>query len=414
MQSFKLTACALLLFVCTQSHGAVKIFYESAEGMGRNRNEAIINALTNASSQAFGLSISEDLVSELEVVETADERQVTSRISESLSKYIRRKTRSPVNRPIVGYTFDSVQQLSTEKWAVKITMKYSVYTPESSVSEKRRTVVVNAVDSASIGAAQQAEVALTATRRFRVIERGIPAIFKAEKDFLRSGRAPTEELSRLGRELAADYILVVEHSVDKKAESTVTLAMTGEKYSSVDVSGRIFFRIFDSSTQELKWSSEHGYVGQADSLDAGLDVTQREAVKKSVKRLASELSDAIYPMRVLDMDPVGGFYVNRGRGVLETGDRFMIYRTGGRLDDVQSGESLGEREFPLGEANVVSVFPKYSVLHMVDPKVSKPRRGDIARRLIDSKEDVKPLGLREADEDRNDWLLNIGKSKGDE
>ena len=83
-------------------------------------------------------------------------------------------------------------------------------------------------------------------------------------------------------------------------------------------------------------------------------------------KLADELIDFIYPMKVVDTDGIS-VWINRGRdGGLKTGQRLNIYSPGKELFDPDTGERLGSAEKYIGPLKVIEVKPSLCVAEIED------------------------------------------------
>jgi hypothetical protein len=100
---------------------------------------------------------------------------------------------------------------------------------------------------------------------------------------------------------------------------------------------------------------------------------------KSVSaQMADQLVDAVFPMRVLNVqgDQV---WINRGKdGGLKKGDILKVFRPGVALIDPDTGENLGSAEYLIGEISVTRVNPKFTIAK--GKKLDEPiQKGDIVR-----------------------------------
>lgn len=100
--------------------------------------------------------------------------------------------------------------------------------------------------------------------------------------------------------------------------------------------------------------------------------------KKVSSQMTDQLVDAVFPMRILNVqgDQV---WINRGKdGGLKKGDILKVYRPGVELIDPDTGENLGSAETEIGEIKVTRVNPKFTIA--VSKNLSEPaQKLDIVR-----------------------------------
>jgi hypothetical protein len=95
-------------------------------------------------------------------------------------------------------------------------------------------------------------------------------------------------------------------------------------------------------------------------------------------QMADQLVDAVFPMRILNVQG-NQVWINRGKdGGLKKGDVLKVYRPGVELIDPDTGENLGSAETEIGEIKVTRVNPKFTIAE--GKNLSEPaQKGDIAR-----------------------------------
>ena len=96
-------------------------------------------------------------------------------------------------------------------------------------------------------------------------------------------------------------------------------------------------------------------------------------------QMADQLVDAVFPMKVLNVQG-NQMWINRGTdGGLSNGDVLKVFRPGVALIDPDTGESLGSAETEIGKVKVKRVNPKFTIVVGVD--LSEPAmKGDIVRK----------------------------------
>jgi hypothetical protein len=102
--------------------------------------------------------------------------------------------------------------------------------------------------------------------------------------------------------------------------------------------------------------------------------------KAVAAQMADQLVDAVFPMKVLNVqgDQV---WINRGKdGGLKKGDVLKVFRPGVALIDPDTGENLGSAETEIGKIKVVRINPKFTIAKVITKGATEPvQRGDIVR-----------------------------------
>lgn len=107
-----------------------------------------------------------------------------------------------------------------------------------------------------------------------------------------------------------------------------------------------------------------------------------QALEKAAGSLANQLSDTIFPITVIQTKG-NRIWVNRGNDSgMKMGERFIVFEPGEDLIDPQTGENLGSAEMEVGEAKVVRINPKVTVMEVTKGDPSYIGQGFILRRPV--------------------------------
>ena len=103
--------------------------------------------------------------------------------------------------------------------------------------------------------------------------------------------------------------------------------------------------------------------------------------KAVAAQMADQLVDAVFPMRVLNVQG-RKVWINRGKdGGLKKGDVLTVFRPGVALIDPDTGENLGSAETEVGQVKVTRVNPKFTIAETRDQTLTDPvEKGDILRK----------------------------------
>ena len=105
-----------------------------------------------------------------------------------------------------------------------------------------------------------------------------------------------------------------------------------------------------------------------------------KALERAAGNLANQLSDTIFPITVIQAKGKR-IWVNRGNDSgMRMGERFIVFEPGEQLIDPQTGENLGSAEMEVGEAKVVRINPKVTVMEVIKGDASYITQGFILRR----------------------------------
>lgn len=105
-----------------------------------------------------------------------------------------------------------------------------------------------------------------------------------------------------------------------------------------------------------------------------------KALERAAGNLANQLSDTIFPITVIQAKGKR-IWVNRGNDSgMKMGEHFIVFEPGEQLIDPQTGENLGSAEMEVGEAKVVRINPKVTVMEVIKGDASYITQGFILRR----------------------------------
>ncbi len=339
----------------------------SAEGHGLTRQHAVVDALTNATAQAFGFSLSSASVSSLASEEKFVDDQQSSRLIEEFNKQIHKQVKTDAARPVTGYVINSVAEAPNGGWSASVTMSYVTYIKPGAVTSRQSVVIAITSPISPDLVAGSIESALVATRRFDILSRNHSTNFEQERKFITGSDAAVTEIARLSGGLGADYLVVVDlqdFSVINDIRNTIK--MTGEVFVSSVLQGNLRMRVIEFTSRKIKWTGTQAisqtFMG-APTVTTGM---LSASLQTGAQSLVAKMVAAIYPIRVVRRDS-DALVLNRGDGSVTVGERFTVYLLGDELLDPQSGESLGWMETPVGSGVIVDVKPKFSVLKLNAP-----------------------------------------------
>lgn len=353
-----------------------------AKGEGLTRQTALMQALSNAAGQAFGIELSSETLSSSMGTSIDTSESSTAVFVDALSQVVREKVATNANQPVTGYRILNDQQFN-DGWIVEVEMTYAAYKPLGQRSNRRTAVVVGR-DSNDQFLRNKVEQALVASRRFDVVSRRDRDLFADEKNFIRSEDAGRLEVARLGGAQGADYLVIVDvRSLKKGINRETVLQSTGETVYDSFFDVRFSIEVLEFTTREMKWTDEFRVSRSTQDRVGNGEAWMLKYVEPTIKGAVDELLASIFPMRVITVEG-DTFLVNRGSQYLKGNESFAVYSEGQALIDPETGESLGSSERHIGSAEVIEVFPKYSRLRLISGSM-QPNASYTVRREAQTK-----------------------------
>jgi hypothetical protein len=363
----RVVAVVLLLATSSGSYAKVIEAVSTATGTGLTREEAVQSALLSAAGQAFGVKIDAKISSTSLANEKTSDTGSENNYLSALNKEITQRIKSPTNSPILGYSVVNASKVSEASWEATVDLKYAKLEQIGGNSDRRSMVVVASDKKYDKLLKDSIEQALTASRRFDVLNRDDQSYFDQEKAFITSSDAGKAEVARLGQAIGSDYLVIIKFpNLSISNDVRETIRMTGEVLVQSSVSGAVKIEVIEFSSRKLKWSGSEKFSATykgASSVGAG---NLTKLVDGASSKLVDNLIDAIYPIRVVKVMNKSTAAINRGGDVIKKGQAFSVYMMGEELTDPQSGESLGALEMEIGQSKVIGTNPKYSVIKLND------------------------------------------------
>ena len=411
--TMKLIAVVTCVFFAAVADAQTRVVKRAVSGTGLTEQEAVLNALQEATFQICGVRIESKTETHAELIEEGDRTRMTERINRQI------KIRGGKNcKGFDGYDVLSVEPGDPE-FRADVRVRYVTYKVPGPAMKRRRISVIDfpmdEVHLYGVGGARQQhgggrkvgegidvdfqlvrnlqegfrakmEELLTQSRRFGVLDRSRPDVYEAEKRILKSPDVSVRERARLGKVLGADYVLygtVRRVLVENQSRS---IQLTGERVAQVYGSADVRFTVLAVATRQVKWSSSitlertfgTGAFRPEDFAHALLDDV--------AARIVDELTENIYPPKVTELLEAGQFVVNRGGNTVKPGDVFEIFALGGWLVDPDTGERLDRMETSVGIARIMSVKPKYSLAQLVSESVNLSKGMVLRRRRVEGHE----------------------------
>ncbi|MCR0980960.1 CsgG/HfaB family protein [Roseomonas populi] len=326
-----------------------------AEGTAVTREDAVARALISAVEQVTGTAVRSDAVSRQIGIQMSDDSGSRTELSAEISAAIRRQT---------GGIVRSYRILSTERqpdglYLARLQVEVERFQPTSPTGDTRRRLVVSEFRDerrreTDFGRQLRERLVqhLTQSRRFAVLDRDANEAYDREMALL-STDSPLAERVRIGQVLGADYIVIGRMRVGA-SRTEQNIAITGETIVRTSARGVLDFQVLEAATRQVRWAASIA-VSNSGNLGAVLE--------EMATRIGREITQTIYPMRVIRADDPQEIILNQGGVTVVNGQRFRAMMLGEELKDPYTGESLGEVEREIGVVQV----------HRVDTRVSYAR-----------------------------------------
>jgi len=363
----------LVVLCLGQAHAGIKMRTVQAEGMGSSLNLAIYDALDEAIGRVNGKSI--DTRRQLEAVEISqvDSDKEEYYASEIYISQIKSATKGVVD----NYEILSKHLGGGGLYHVTLSVTVSIFETEQNNS-KRIAIFPFRVGTGSFQlgkdsvdkerltslVAQNLVTTLVQSRRFTVLDREYLAETVDEQDLILSPSAPIEEMTRLGQELVADYIMVGTIESFGYNEQNAIIQSSGREFTYFLGYVELSIRLADVATRQIVFADFHKLYVTEDDIErfggsfrsVGVDASIATVV---ADRIGRKILDAIYPLVVVS---VNGEILTLGQGgsQVKEGDHLELFMYGERLVDPYTKEFLGREEIKVGMIEITRVNPKQS------------------------------------------------------
>jgi curli biogenesis system outer membrane secretion channel CsgG len=362
----------LALLLCLAAPALARPVTVESEGSGVSRNAAIAAALAGAVEQVSGVAISSNQASISVFAQLVQGEQRETMLAEADQSEIRRQSGGIVRT----YRVLSLAPESSG-FVARLQVDIEIYESPGNNGETRRRIAVMPFreqgSASGIGGAlrDRLNAYLVQSRRFAVVDRAQDAAYQREMAVLASGDAPLTERARMGQVLGADYVLV--GSIRPAASHTDrVIGLTGERIQNSSYSASIDYNVIEIATRQIKWGGS-ARIGSGGGFGPILD--------QLAARVGDEVTEAIYPMRLIRFADPAALVINQGGVTLRPGLRLRAALQGEEMIDPYTKESLGSTEENIGIVEITRVETKMSYGKLVNGRLpSQPDAVVVLRR----------------------------------
>lgn len=339
----------------------------SGEGSGMTREEAVNNAVIEAISKLQGVRIKSMKSTSLHMATSSKDGTV---LQDAYSDEISKVTNGRAD----SYEVDSVHQDTDGRYIANVTIRNSKtsksYKAPGISADSRRSIIVlgnsgGAYQTLSDTLQQKFNNKFVQSRKFNVLDRQHGNLYAMEKAFIQSGDAMSDELYKLGNALGTDYMFV--YTVSAAEASARTSNLTGRESLKMQMS--IDYQVILFATRQVKYSNT---LSVATDLKEGSITSTHAALDSVVAQITNQVLEAIYPLRVADMDGSELVFSQE----LVAGDIYDCFSEGAVVRDAYTKEKSGRVESKTGVIEVVRTTNKLSYAKIIEGSVV---RGSVCR-----------------------------------
>ena len=385
------------VLVKTEPNNAI---VKEVKGSGRNRDEAIKNALYRAVEQVRGVKVDSSRYEfgfKSSGVGVGDNGPGRRRIEFDSVNVGTNGTvyTTEIGGLIRSYNVIDEKQIDPDNY--EVTLQVSVYdyaargqtgrvkialmpakTQQGSYAFLNQTI---SGDTLSSLFSQRLVAGLTQTNKFAVLDRESIDDFVREKDMLFSFDAPLGEQAKLAETIGADYLLV--GTITQAEILRIDRYLKAANYTSRKFKARFNFdyRLVDSATKQVVLASSAQKYLEDEQVRALADEQNpvewdpaqvRDAFISIVANdVIAAIIDRVYPITVAAVQGDGQIILNQGGQRMKNGMLLDVFTLGKEILDNDTGESLGRIESHVATIEVQNVSHTMSTAKVVAGDVSK-------------------------------------------
>ena len=372
-----------LLIISINTNLLAEIKYKTvvAEGYGINPKEAMGMALSEAIGMVNGKSI--DTENFLIAIEKtgANNNDTNYYFSQEYQSKIKEKTKGLiksyevidkfvgsdglwtviVDAKIIQYSFSNSKRKRIAIVPFRITKnKFSFNGNLISVDRVQRLFSDNLISN------------LVQTRKFTVLDREYLLETASEKSFLLKDDTSLQDLSKLGRELFADYIIVgrIEYFGSELKQKKLLASDKTIIYS--DILAEINYRIIDVPTKQIKFADAYIY-NESNELNSLEGKIEQKLITFITNEISLKILNAIYPIKI---ENISGKKVTLGMGgdLVIKGQIYDIILLGEKIVDKYTKEYLGREETVVGKIEITNVSSKMSSAKIIEDNIGVEKK----------------------------------------
>ena len=352
--------------------GGARFVSTTAEGTGPTRDAALTSALLSAVEQVTGVQAGTRDVVARAFSQVLTDRSETVMVSETVRQEIAR-----ISGGLVRSYRVTDARVDGNTTTVRIEAEIAVFrATQDQAATRRRIAVAEFRDQngrQNIFGDQLRErlvIYLTQSRRFAVLDRSNLATYDREMATL-AADSPLTERVRIGQVLGTDYVVVGRMRSVGQVRQETFISITGETVVRQFARGNLDFQVIEIATRQVLWAGQ---------INTGTSANLTQTLDSMVNQLGREVTQSVYPMRLVRMDNPEELILNQGGVTVNVGQRFRAMLLGEEITDPYTRESLGRVERETALIQVMRVDDRLSYARLIGG-VLPPQGQDVVLRL---------------------------------
>lgn len=352
--------------------GGARFVSTTAEGTGPTRDAALTSALLAAVEQVTGVQVGTRDVLARSFALILTDRSETVVVSETVRQEIARISGGLVR----SYRVTDVRP-DGNNTTVRIEAEIAVFRATQDQAATRRRIAVaefrdqNGRQNVFGDQLRERLVQyLTQSRRFAVLDRSNLAAYDREMATL-AADSPLTERVRIGQVLGTDYVVVGRMRSVGQVRQETFISITGETVVRQFARGNLDFQVIEIATRQVLWAGQ---------INTGTNANLNQTLDSMVTQLGREVTQSVYPLRLVRMDNPEELILNQGGVTVTTGQRFRAMLLGEEITDPYTRESLGRVERETALIQVMRVDDRLSYARLIGG-VLPPQGQDVVLRL---------------------------------
>jgi len=354
---------------------AAEIVTVEATGVGQTRAEAVTHGLVEAVQKATGVRIDQASITGLnqkvlQMDANANQSTNFSSASQDFSGTIKSSQGIDLVASQSGGAIKTYTVLSTKadnRGYTTVTLKVDVEKFKSVMADaaKRIRLAVAEFEGLDADTAVRLQDRMKAyfvqSRRFSVLDRSETPQYAKEMALVTSAAANMSERVRFGQVLGADFIVVGKarfSKVQRKVLDPISMTASLREENIAEIT----FSAIEIATRQILW---------ANTLKLNVGANIGAALEGVAQAVGSQVSETLFPLRVLTADDASALTINQGGQSVLVGQTYALMELGRELIDPDTKESLGRREMELGVVEITRVDNNVSYAKLVTGKINK-------------------------------------------
>jgi TolB-like protein len=326
------------------------------DGRGPTPDRAVQAGLMSALEQVTGVALKSSAALDTNLISKASDSQQMVQVSEQYQTKLRQESGGIIRE----YRIISNGPEPSGEYVAHMTVSVERFTAIGLGNETRRRIAVVTFETSGARPGPAAETLrdritahLVQARRFAVVDRSQDNAYAQEMALLQSGNTPLTEQARLGQVIGADYIVTGKLRQIAATRSDRVLELTGEVVTNTTPgSAEADCQVIKIATRQIKWAGTARISGG-------------DAVDQVGARIADDITQTIYPMRLISSEDPANLVISQGGNSLRVGQRFRAMVLGEMMTDPYTHEPLGQVEREAGVVEIRRVDAKLSYAQIV-------------------------------------------------